>query len=136
MRRDEGRPLSRESVRYIAKSMILCVAGLHAKGLVHLDLKPENLMVFNGLLKLIDVDGCVKIGTTVSITDSSLSFSPCYCAPEWAEFVIEDSDEPTTIASAPLDVWSIGISICELVTLDSVMKPTYASFVRHGRDQR
>lgn len=25
------------------------------------DLKPENLMMFNGRLKLIDVDGCVPI---------------------------------------------------------------------------
>ena len=29
------------------------------------DLKPENLMMFNGRLKLIDVDGCVPIDSEV-----------------------------------------------------------------------
>ncbi len=56
---------------------MLVVAGLHAKGFIHLDLKPENLMLFDGMLKLIDVDGCVRIGTAISVSDSSLSFSPC-----------------------------------------------------------
>ena len=79
------------------------------------DLKPENLMMFNGRLKLIDVDGCVPIDSEVlrkphvgwghvddgirrvsvaagscqvSINDSSISFSPCYCAPEWTRWAM------------------------------------------------
>jgi len=136
LRRTEGKPLSKETVREIAKAIILVTAGLHAKGLVHLDLKPENLMLFNGSLKLIDVDGCVKIGAKVSIDDFSLSFSPCYCAPEWARFLIDDCDDPTIIIDAGLDVWSIGMTICELVTMDAVLKPVYASFLKHGRSQR
>lgn len=135
-RREEGRALSKETVKSVAKAIVLVTAGLHAKGLVHLDLKPENLMVFNGCLKLIDVDGCVRIGTTVSITDSSLSFSPCYCAPEWASFLIEDSDEQKIIAHPNLDVWSIGMTLCELILLDAALKPTYASFMGHGRSNR
>merc|ERR1719191_1695390 len=91
LRRTDGRKLSKDSVHDVAKAIILVTAGLHAKGLVHLDLKPENLMLFSGVLKLIDVDGCVRIGTRVSITDSSLSFSPCYCAPEWARFILDDA---------------------------------------------
>jgi serine/threonine protein kinase len=135
-RRESGKKMSKETVRNIAKAIMLVTAGLHAKGLVHLDLKPENLMLFNGVLKLIDVDGCVKIGTKASITDSSLSFSPCYCAPEWASFLIEESDDPHIIVRPALDVWSIGMTIAELVVCDAVLKPTYASFLRHGRSHR
>jgi len=79
---------SKETVRSITKAILLVMAGLHAQGFVHLDMKPENMMIFNGFLKLIDVDGCVEIGTSISLDDGSISFSPCYCAPEWANFVL------------------------------------------------
>mmetsp|Transcript_120134 Transcript_120134/g.374084 ORF Transcript_120134/g.374084 Transcript_120134/m.374084 type:complete len:708 (+) Transcript_120134:60-2183(+) len=135
LRRDQGRLLPAEAVRSIAKAIVLVMAGLHAKGLVHIDLKPENLMMFHGRLKLIDVDGCVKANSSVSIQDSSISFSPCYCAPEWAKFLIEES-ESRIIVTPALDAWSVGMTICELVTLDAVLKPMYANFLRNGQSNR
>merc|ERR1719337_524697 len=103
--------------------------------MVHIDFKPENVMMFNGRLKLIDVDGCVKVGSNISITDSSISFSPCYCAPEWAKFLIDESGS-TIVASPALDVWSVGMTICELVTLDAVLKPMYGNFLRNAHSHR
>ncbi|CAK8999786.1 Kinesin-like protein KIF13B [Durusdinium trenchii] len=163
LKREKNKPLSRESIKACARAIILVVAGLHAKGLVHLarvpspiqsrrpaslgfsevrmatiwerDLKPENLMMFNGRLKLIDVDGCVPIDSEVSINDSSISFSPCYCAPEWARFLIDEA-ENKIIARPHLDVWSIGITLCELVTLDAILKPMYGNFLRNGHSHR
>jgi serine/threonine protein kinase len=122
-----------ETVRSITKAILLVMAGLHAKGFVHLDLKPENLMIFNGRLKLIDVDGCVKTGTSISLDDGSISFSPCYCAPEWASFVLGEDDQD--ISAAPdLDTWSVGCTICELVTMEAIMRPVYKKFSQnHGR---
>ncbi|CAK0850290.1 unnamed protein product [Prorocentrum cordatum] len=35
-----------------------------------------------------------------------------------------------------LDVWSVGMTICELVTLDVTLKPTYTSFLQNGRSHR
>mmetsp|Transcript_68510 Transcript_68510/g.164529 ORF Transcript_68510/g.164529 Transcript_68510/m.164529 type:complete len:689 (-) Transcript_68510:37-2103(-) len=128
--------LSKETVRSITKALLLVTAGLHAKGLVHLDLKPENFMVFNGDLKLIDVDGCVQYNSQISINDSSLCFSPCYCAPEWARFLIDDVEDRQIPASPMLDVWSVGVTIAELVTQEAILEPTYSSFVRHGRSQQ
>jgi len=135
LRREQNRPLPKDSVKSISRAVILVVAGLHAKGLAHLDLKPENLMMFNGRLKLIDVDGCVKISTNVSITDSSISFSPCYCAPEWAEFLINESNSGINVHPA-LDVWSVGMTICEFVTLNAVLKPMYGNFLRNAHSHR
>mmetsp|Transcript_88675 Transcript_88675/g.156998 ORF Transcript_88675/g.156998 Transcript_88675/m.156998 type:complete len:664 (-) Transcript_88675:123-2114(-) len=135
LRREQNRPLPNDSVKSICRAVILVVAGLHAKGLVHIDLKPENLMMFGGRLKLIDVDGCVKIGTTVSIQDSSISFSPCYCAPEWAQFLINESNSRITVSPA-LDVWSVGMTICELVTLNALLKPMYGNFLRNAHSHR
>jgi len=134
-RREQSKALSRESVQNISKAIVLAMAGLHAKGFVHLDMKPENLMMFNGRLKVIDVDGCVRAGTKVAISDSSISFSPCYCAPEWARFLINES-ESTIVANAGLDSWSVGMTLCELVTLDAILKPMYANFLRNAHSHR
>jgi serine/threonine protein kinase len=134
-RRDQGKPLSKDEVRDMSKGIVVAMAGLHAKGYVHIDMKPENLMDFNGKLKVIDVDGCVRAGTKVSIHDSSISFSPCYCAPEWAKFLIKDN-QPNIIASPSLDVWSVGMTLCELVTLDAILKPQYANFLRNASSHR
>jgi len=136
-RRSQKCPVPVDLVKKITKSVIHVLAGLHAKGLVHLDLKPENLMMFQGRLKLIDVDGCVRVGSVVSVSDSSISFSPCYCSPEWARFLIEESDGPVFITIHPaLDVWSAGMTICELATLDAILKPTYAKYLRNGNSHR
>jgi len=134
-RREKQKSLSKEAVRDLSKRIMLAMAGLHAKGFVHVDMKPENLMVFDGRLKVIDVDGCVRIGTKVSINDGSISFSPCYCAPEWARFIIKDS-ESTIVASPSLDVWSVGMTLCEFITLDAIWKVQYASFMRNAQSQR
>jgi len=133
---EKGKLLSITAVKRITKSILLATAALHSKGLVHLDLKPENLMVFDHHIKVIDVDGCVQIGTSISIDDSSLSFSPCYCAPEWAQFLLDECDGAQIIASPMLDAWSIGLTLCELITHDAVLKSMYASFLRHGREQQ
>jgi serine/threonine protein kinase len=134
-RRDQHQPLSREKVQSIAKAIILSVAGLHAKGFTHLDLKPANLMMFGGRWKLIDVDGCVKVGDAVDAGDDTLSFSPCYCAPEWARFVVQDSQEPM-FASPSLDTWSIGMTLCELITLDPPMKVKYQEMAESNLSSR
>jgi len=135
LRRDQARPLPERYVRSVTEAIILVMAGLHAKGYVHVDLKPENLMMFDGRLKLIDLDGCVKSGTSVSVQDSSISFSPCYCAPEWARFLIKDSHS-RILVMPHLDVWSVGMTLCELVTLDAVFKPMFANFVRNAQTHR
>jgi len=133
--REKKNTLTREKMKKFCKAILLAMAGLHAKGFVHIDMKPENLMMFNGKLKVIDVDGCVKMNTKVHIQDSSISFSPCYCAPEWARFLISES-ESSIMALPGLDVWSVGMTLCELVTYDAILKPQYGNFLRNAHSHR
>lgn len=124
-------PLPKAKVQSITKAVLLAAAGLHAKGFVHLDLKPANIMMFNGRWKVIDVDGCVKIGEKILLGDSTLSFSPCYCSPEWARFVTQD--EIKSIGVVPcMDAWSVGLVLIELVTLTPLLKEMYDSFSEKG----
>mmetsp|Transcript_63454 Transcript_63454/g.147868 ORF Transcript_63454/g.147868 Transcript_63454/m.147868 type:complete len:647 (-) Transcript_63454:139-2079(-) len=133
--REKKKKLDKELVRNVAKAIVIAVAGLHAKGFVHIDMKPENLMMFGGRLKVIDVDGCVKRGSKISIQDPSISFSPCYCAPEWARFLISEKSDKI-FADPALDAWSVGMTLAELVTFDAVLKPTYAQFLRNAQSHR
>lgn len=133
-RNEQGAPLSYETIRSISKSFIAVIAMLHAKGLVHLDIKPENMMRAGKHWKLIDVDGCTQIGQKININDSTISFSPCYCAPEWANFLIEDAEYLKVTAG--LDVWSVAISLLELIMLDAVLKPKYGAIYRQCGSHR
>jgi len=132
--RAQGQALPRENVRHLARSVVVAVAALHAKGYVHLDLKPENLMFFNGRLKIIDVDGCVRIGSIISLQDSSSSFSPCYCAPEWARF-LQSGSQSEIVAHPGLDAWSVGLILCECATLSAVMRPAFIHFLKSVNSQ-
>lgn len=127
--RAQGEALSRDAVRQLGRSVVMASAALHAKGFVHLDLKPENMMICKGRLKINDVDGCVRIGSVISLQDSSSSFSPCYCAPEWAKF-LQAGDQAEIVADARLDSWSVGLTLCECATLSPVMRPAFTYFLQ------
>jgi len=117
--------LKKDQVRCIAQAVVLAAGGLHEKGLVHLDIKPENVMLFGDCWKLIDVDGSTRIGESVSCTDTTLSFSPCYCAPEWATFSVSKDRRATMRISTSLDSWSVGMTLAALIVLDSPLKPIF-----------
>jgi serine/threonine protein kinase len=74
----------------------------------------------------------VRAGTRISIRDSSTSFSPCYCAPEWARFLTTHS-RSQIVADPALDVWSIGMTLCELFATNAILQPQYAKFARGAR---
>lgn len=119
-------------VRGMSRVIVRIAAGLHVKGFVHLDLKPENIVFCGSRLKLIDVDGCTRIGERLSVHDSSISFSPVYCAPEWARFVIDPDQKPLCVDPG-LDVWSVGMTLCDLVLPEPCLKSAYVSKTsRHG----
>ena len=75
----EGAP--EQVVETILKAAIQMAQGLaysHQKGILHLDVKPDNV--------LIDADGCYKISdfglASLLNQTSGKAYTPCYCAPE------------------------------------------------------
>ena len=96
-------PISMGHRRTLAKQLVECVKEVHESGLVHLDIKPENIVVNgNGKLALIDFGGSSQAVTHVDGVGMHpvKSYTPIYAAPEVLH-------EP--VASNKADIWAMGM---------------------------
>eukprot|EP00753_Platysulcus_tardus_P002112 PLAT11614.17.p1 GENE.PLAT11614.17~~PLAT11614.17.p1 ORF type:complete len:873 (-),score=344.32 PLAT11614.17:252-2870(-) len=84
-------------------AMALAIAEVHACGWMVGDVKPDNVVMFDGKWKLIDFGGAVRIGSPVS-GEMSVAYMP----PEQARAVRDGS---TLTAHASYDVWCFGQSV-------------------------
>lgn len=96
----------REARRYFAQ-LILGVHELHSMGIVHRDLKLENLLLDSARNIKISDFGFANRSATAAISDDNLLMrtscgSPCYAAPE---LVLADERYDGRAA----DIWSCGI---------------------------
>jgi len=77
----------------------------HSRNVIHRDLKPQNILLKNGIPKISDW------GLSKLISDKSLatmmSFTPFYAAPEQVTNKVKDQRT---------DIWQIGVILYELVT--------------------
>jgi alkyl hydroperoxide reductase subunit AhpC len=112
-------PQPAEWVGMIVRQVALGMAGAHANGLVHGDLKPANIMVSDdGFAKILDFGlsrrespaSHIKLDDTADAIDlepSGLSGTPSYMAPEQAQGLT-----PSTAS----DVFALGVIVYEMLT--------------------
>ena len=109
-----GAPFSEELVRYLMKQILSGVECLHKHGIIHRDLKLENILlkykseyeaqydnIFLSQIKIIDFD----------ISSRTDTFNYNYKDPT---FVYNDFDE--IICDEKVDIWSLGILCYEMMT--------------------
>lgn len=101
----EQKRFDEETVKFYAAQIILAIGELHKKGIMHRDLKLENILVDRtGYLKIIDY-GLAKI-----LGDGELAMSYCgtpeYLAPE----MVSHQGHDMTV-----DWWAVGILIYEML---------------------
>ena len=110
-------PLQLRDVVDIGVQMTSALAAAHARGLVHRDIKPDNVMVRpDGYVKVVDF-GLAKLAAVTSSSDAIdrdgitqtgvVLGTPRYMSPEQARGLELD---------ARTDVWSAGIVLHEIVT--------------------
>ncbi|MGW7409407.1 serine/threonine-protein kinase [Streptomyces sp. NPDC054833] len=102
---------SAADVALLGVQLCSAIHYLHAQGLLHLDLKPSNVVVERGHVKVFDLSVARPPGRAPAGLGTR-----CYRAPE---------QEHVGELSAPADVWGIGITLYEVAAGD-------VTFVRAG----
>ena len=105
---DKGERMSMREIVRIARGAISALAYAHARGMIHRDVKPANLMLdSDGRLVLTDF-GIAKIVTGIQFTASGgLIGTPAYMAPE--QGLGEAGDERS-------DLYSFGVILFQMCT--------------------
>jgi serine/threonine-protein kinase len=96
----------------IADQLLDVLAAAHAKGIVHRDVKPENIFLTrDGVVKLLDF-GIARLrrnmGTMATVSGAMFG-TPAYMPPEQALGHTEQVD-------AQSDIWSVGATLYSLLT--------------------
>lgn len=106
-------PLNEVASAHIIFQTLQGLAFLHAKSIMHRDIKPDNLLLdFDGTVKLADFGIAAQLEDSAEKRMSSVG-TPWYTAPE----VINGEEYSFTC-----DVWSLGCTLFELITA----RPPYA----------
>eukprot|EP00931_Biecheleriopsis_adriatica_P121040 TRINITY_DN9611_c0_g1_i1.p1 TRINITY_DN9611_c0_g1~~TRINITY_DN9611_c0_g1_i1.p1 ORF type:complete len:452 (-),score=126.90 TRINITY_DN9611_c0_g1_i1:162-1517(-) len=158
---DESAGFQAEEVKDLFWSLVCITFGLHYCGYVHMDIKPLNIMEFDGEggkhWKLIDLDGAILANQSVSLDEPGrLSFTQLYMPPELALAFCEKAAGPRLLrspsrsrflksraASAPqvfsvttsrsMDVWSVAMCILQAIFFVPVLEPVLEKMrAEHG----
>jgi hypothetical protein len=102
-----GRRLSTESALAAAHAMATALAGLHARGWVHADFKPGNVLCDGkGTIVLSDLEfaACIAAPGREQLPDSLVVGTPPFVAPElW--------QNGSAALSPASDVWALGVTL-------------------------
>jgi len=97
--------LPEECVAKIAKQLVRSLHYLHSNGIIHRDMKPQNILIgATGTVKLCDF-GFARTMASKSIVLTSIKGTPLYMAPE----VVQEHPYNHTV-----DLWSLGVILYEL----------------------
>jgi len=109
----KARSLVIEEVLIVADQLLDVLAAAHEKGIVHRDVKPDNIFLTrSGGLKLLDfgIARLRELPTASSMTRSGSTMgTPAYMAPEQARARWEEVDGRT-------DLWAVGATMFKLLT--------------------
>ncbi len=118
----KGKKLEEEKIKEIIKQIISALFVLHKEGIIHRDVKPENIFITEeGKIKLGDL-GIVYLAGEESLTKTGEAVGTLtYMAPE--QFT---SKEPTE----KIDYYSLGILIYEMSKGEVPFKGTQAEIIK------
>jgi eukaryotic-like serine/threonine-protein kinase len=104
----EGKPFLPETAALILRSIFSALQTAHEAGIVHRDVKPENILIDSrGSVRLTDFGIAYLGGMGQMTTTGQILGSPAYMSPEHIESPVVD---------ARSDIFSVGILLYEMTT--------------------
>ena len=100
-------PIDDNSSAWILFNICEGLKYAHSKSIIHQDLKPQNILLKEGILKISDW-GLSKV-STISGTSLLGGYTPLYAAPEQISKKFGKKDART-------DIWQLGVIFYEIVT--------------------
>lgn len=106
LKRIGGRPLLAEAAALVAREVAVALSVAHEQGVVHRDVKPENILIgADGALKLSDFGIAHLVGFDGMTVTGQILGSPAYMSPEHIEMAELD---------ARADIFSLGTLLYEM----------------------
>lgn len=101
--------------QHYIKQILLALHYCHSNMIAHLDVKPENMVVFSdGTLKMIDFGSSVFFHPCIS-EEYNIHTTYAYSPPE-----LLDSESEHNISYPAIDIWSLGMTLVYLLTDDKL----------------
>eukprot|EP01046_Picozoa_sp_COSAG06_P029596 COSAG06_NODE_2754_length_6338_cov_31.078859_2_plen_1758_part_00 len=117
LRRIRQAPLDEDSARFYAASMVLGLEALHAKRILHRDMKPENVLIdFRGYAKLADFGYAKSVSRIESEDVHTVVGTAQYWPPEVASLSEQDANQNGARYGKGLDLWGLGVTLFNCVT--------------------
>ena len=108
--------LNAQELLVLIRKTLVPLVYLESRGVCHSDLKPENIVIKDGFVKLIDFGVAIDfqrrtelLQTKSNLSEWALGFTNRYCPPE----IFNDHIRPN---SGKIDVYCWGITIYQLIT--------------------
>jgi serine/threonine protein kinase len=110
-------PRSVEQVIDIMKQVVAGVDYLHKSGIYHLDLKVDNLIMVQDVVKIIDMEGIFNVQEREK--EQILGRTQSFCPPELLRMYNDDQALGRSLyATAECDIWAIGVIFIMLLRGD------------------
>lgn len=116
-------PLQEETCRRFVAQVVSGLAYMHGKGIVHRDLKGDNVLFdsASGKVKIADFGTARSLGGGDKVAKTIIG-TPYFMAPEMLSGIEDDSDAGY---ATKVDVWSLGIMVGELMNKGQAPWPAF-----------
>ena len=102
----------------VAKKILKALMSLHESEISHGDVKPENILIGDYVIKLIDFDNSSSFGKDI------LTFTSPYGSPELIRWYLDKENVEPIQASKSQDYWQYGVSLIQIMTGNLVFSQT------------